>query len=120
MTRPKLAVEKLEDKEITHAELNTFLFDGAEYQFPHCDARILHLPEECEYCAKATELQEERERLEVSNSGHQNRKWPCPVERARSLKGAHKWHGNRPTKEGEESDPFGLLAALDKYDANED
>lgn len=66
---------------------------GASY--PHCDARILHLPEECHYCAEATWLQEERERLDVCNSGHGNRTYICPADRARGLDNYSRWHGNK-------------------------
>lgn len=65
---------------------------------PHCDPRVLHLPEECEFCAAATALQEERERLQVSNSGHANRRWPCPADVERGADSYHQWGGNRPTK----------------------
>lgn len=65
---------------------------------PHCDSRILHLPEECGYCADATVLQEERARLGISNSGHVNRQWPCPADQARSKAQYSLWPGNRPSK----------------------
>ena len=63
---------------------------------PHCDARLLHAPEDdCDFCDGATELQVERERLNISNSGRQNRKWPCPADQARSKAQYHAWPGNR-------------------------
>lgn len=67
--------------------------------YPHCDARILHLPHECDYCGMCDELQEERARLNVSNTGVANRQWPCPADRARSQKDYHAWDGNRPKKD---------------------
>lgn len=89
--RPKTNVERAMDGEIEWDKLPCA---------PHCDARVLHLPSECVYCAAATELQEERERLEISNTGHTNRKWPCPGDRERGLKSLNSWHGNRAqTKE---------------------
>lgn len=91
MDRPKLLIEKVMDKEITIHDLPD--------RPPHCDPRILHAPDECDYCASAVNLQEERRRLDVCNSGRTDRKWPCPVEKARSLVGAHKWQGNAPVKE---------------------
>ncbi len=65
--------------------------------WPHCDARILHTPEECRYCAERTDLQEERVKLDVSNSGVANRKWPCPADVARGKAHYSAWHGNRAT-----------------------
>ena len=102
-------VEKMIDKEMAWS-------DGPE-RFPHCEPRVLHLPEDCKYCADAPMLQEERVRLEVSNTGHTNRKFPCPAEQARSLKNSiNKWHGNTPQKEGDpEPDPFGLKAYLAEH-----
>jgi hypothetical protein len=84
--REKLLIEKAMDKEIEWEKLP---------RAPHCDARVLHKPEECVFCARATALQEERERLEVSNTGHANRKWPCPADKARSSQSLNAWHGNR-------------------------
>lgn len=63
---------------------------------PHCDSRILHTPEECDFCRDAAPLQAERERLGVSNTGKTNRKYPCPADQARSPKDYHAWGGNRP------------------------
>jgi hypothetical protein len=65
---------------------------------PHCDSRILHLASECSYCADAAPLQEERERLGISNSGHANRQYPCPADQARAKTQYSAWPGNRPTK----------------------
>lgn len=67
---------------------------------PHRDARILHDDFECVYCAQSTELQEERKRLGISNTGKQNRKWPCPADQARSAKNYNAWPGNRPYPNG--------------------
>lgn len=64
---------------------------------PHCDPRVLHAPEACEYCRRATELQEERVRLDISNTGCSNRKYVCPADLARPVgqPGAHdRWGGN--------------------------
>ncbi len=63
--------------------------------FPHCDGRILHVPAECRYCAMSTELQEERERLGVSNTGCSNRAHPCPADVARGSDCYDAWPGNR-------------------------
>lgn len=66
---------------------------------PHCFQLILHLPSQCEFCAKATGLQEERARLGVSNTGANNRPWPCPADRVRSTASQNSWAGNRPMSE---------------------
>jgi hypothetical protein len=84
--RPKLNVEKIIDGEIQSI--------GRSY--PHCDMRVLHAPDSCTYCADATDLQEERERLDVSNTGLANRAWPCPADRARGSASLNTWPGNRP------------------------
>lgn len=90
--KSKLLVEKLIDGEISNKEIPV--------RFPHCDPRILHKSEECEFCKDATFLQEERERLNVSNTDHANRAWPCPANKARSSKIMNEWRGNRAkTKE---------------------
>ena len=64
---------------------------------PHCDPRILHAPSAgCDFCVEAVELQAERERLEISNSGMANRKWPCPADQARGKAHYEAWGGNKP------------------------
>lgn len=94
--KPKLLVEKVMDKEAEWPK---------DIRFPHCDARVLHLPEECMFCADAKELQKERQDLNVSNTGHANRSWPCPADKARSSESLNSWGGNRPsTKEQWEAD----------------
>jgi hypothetical protein len=88
--KPKTQVERAMAGEIPWSSLGTL---------PHCDGRVLHMPHECTYCADATELQEERTRLSISNTGHQNRLWPCPADQARSAKSLNSWHGNVPMTE---------------------
>lgn len=39
-------------------------------QFPHCDARILHAPGECEYCDLHPEWQELRKMWGIAFTGH--------------------------------------------------
>lgn len=97
MTRPKTKVEKAMDKEVPWGDLGTL---------PHCDARVLHLPEECIYCEDRADLQEEREKLGVSNTGHSNRAWPCPADKARSSESLNGWHGNTARKSTDEPAPF--------------
>ena len=83
--RPRLKVEKIQAGEMKQ-----------NFTFPHCDARILHAPEDCSTCAldEMKHLHEEREQLEVSYSGKANRSYPCPVDKARSAKNYNKWWGN--------------------------
>lgn len=71
---------------------------------PHCDSRVLHAPDECKYCAmdKYKPLHEERERLGVNHTGHTDRPWSCPAERARSSDSLNSWPGNRPSRPGDE------------------
>ena len=83
---------------------------------PHCDARILHAPESCSICASATELQEERARLGVNNTGQTDRQWPCPAERARSLENMHKWFGNTPKIDAALGEVFDLMDEIGKSD----
>ena len=91
MTRPKTIPERVHDGEVT-------MEDVGLAAFPHCDARVLHPPEECEYCGSedAKVLREDRERLGVNYTGRKDRPWPCPAERARSMASLNLWDGNRP------------------------
>lgn len=92
MSKPKLRIEQIMDKEIEHDQ---------SIRYPHCDPRVLHVPEECMFCAEAKELQEEREKLGVSNTGKNNRSWPCPADKARSSTSLNSWHGNRAMTEAQ-------------------
>lgn len=85
--RPKTEVERAMAGEID--------WDALPERAPHCDPRVLHKPEECKFCADATLLQAEREKLEISNTGHANRKWPCPGDRERGSKSINGWYGNQ-------------------------
>lgn len=95
--RPKLLIEKAANGEISWDQVP---------RAPHCDYRILHVPKDCVFCSDAVELQEEREALGISNTGHANRKWPCPADNARSSKSLNAWGGNRAKtrKDLEEND----------------
>lgn len=92
--QPKLAYELASER---YAAGDRTAFDGLPRP-SHCDPRILHHPtlDDCDFCKENTELQEERERLGISNTGHSNRKWPCPADQARSKSQYHAWGGNRP------------------------
>lgn len=79
-------------------------WDAFPERAPHCDPRVLHKPEECKFCGDAVILQEEREKLGVSNTGHANRAWPCPADKARGSKSLNAWHGNRAATEAQLED----------------
>ena len=78
------------------------------HQFPHCDQRVLHAPEDnCEYCNKHPEWQALRVAWGIAFTGHSYDKdgklhvdeynhvtLPCPAEAARGMKSLNSWHGN--------------------------
>lgn len=64
-------------------------------RFPHCDARVLHEPKNCEFCDMFPELQQERIKNNINFTGEGNpNKKPCPAEAARGLKSINSWYGN--------------------------
>lgn len=70
---------------------------------PHCDARILHAPGECEHCDMYPDWQLCRERWGIAFTGHEPRsdQHPCPADVARppgSASDHRTWGGNRPTR----------------------
>jgi hypothetical protein len=77
-------------------------------QFPHCDAKVLHGPEDgCKYCNES-ELQGVREAWGINYTGHYDvHKSICPSEQERSLDIINKWPGNR-IKYNEVDDCFGV------------
>ena len=69
--------------------------------FPHCDARILHAPAECTYCARYPDLHALREAWGIAHTGHTpvGDEMPCPADHARpagSSSDHRRWPGNRP------------------------
>jgi hypothetical protein len=70
------------------------LFDG---QYPHCDALVLHAPEECKYCDKFPYLQCVREHWKIAFSGYEpdEKELPCPADFQRPGK-SQRWSGNIP------------------------
>lgn len=78
-------------------------------QFPHCDARILHAPGECEYCDMHADWQELRQTWGIAFTGHvpvtpSDQPWlkqlPCPADFNRppdSSSDHRRWSGNKPT-----------------------
>lgn len=100
--RPMLAVEAASSEHRgTNGGLDPFRRFMDEFGTPpHCDQRILHRPEDCEYCAHADIMQAERALLGVRNTGvegdQDGRVHPCPAELARSKESLAHWGGNRP------------------------
>ena len=77
-------------------------------QFPHCDPRVLHAPEDnCEFCNRHPEWQELRRAWGIAFTGHSfdkqgqpavdeqgNVTLPCPAEYNRGMTSVNSWHGN--------------------------
>jgi hypothetical protein len=64
-------------------------------QFPHCDPRVLHGPNECEYCDMHPEWQLLRQTWGIAFTGYEpeEKELPCPADFARG--DTHKlWGGN--------------------------
>lgn len=64
-------------------------------QFPHCDPRILHAPEECEFCDMHPDWQILRQYWRIAFTGYEpeEKELPCPADHSRGEN--HKlWHGN--------------------------
>lgn len=73
----------------------------AIYQYPHCDAGILHAPGECRYCDMHPEWQELRETWGINFTGQYDpNKLLCPAEQHRNLTKIEGWGGNIPHPPG--------------------
>jgi len=88
---------------------------------PHCDSRILHHPNDCEYCAQATELQSTRAHLGIALTGREPQpgEVPCEADASRPP-GAdndhRRWGGNKPTSaKGDSSWPEETFASKVMY-----
>jgi hypothetical protein len=67
-------------------------------RFPHCDARVLHAPEDgCIICnTYAVYLQQARRVWGINFTGHYDTdKYKCPSEALRPLDTINQWGGNR-------------------------
>lgn len=91
-------------------------------QFPHCDQRILHAPEDgCEYCNDQPEWQALREAWGIAFTGHEpaEGQLPCPADAARppgSGADHRRWGGNKPTSAaGDPSWPAETAASVMMY-----
>lgn len=110
--RPRLMVDLCMAGEMDWDDVPAIESYGHPCHWPHCDPRVLHSPEKCDTCSRFSELQEERVRLDVSNTGEMNRSWICPADRDRPA--THQlWPGNTP--EGYSK----LFAGLDGEDGDE-
>lgn len=90
-------------------------------QFPHCDARVLHAPTECEYCDMHENWQTFRTGMGIAFTGHEPRsdEVACPADAARppgSPSDHRHWGGNKPTGSlGDPSWPAESAASLMLY-----
>lgn len=79
------------------------LLDSAQGAvIPHCDSRILHRANECDYCRDSPELQGFRDYLGIAFTGHDPLPGEVPCEAdAMRPPGAdndhRRWGGNKPT-----------------------
>ncbi len=94
-------------------------------QTPHCDARVLHAPNECRYCDKHPEWQELRKIWGIAFTGHSYDKngkpakdeygdilQPCPAEADRGMESINGWGGNvamTPEVEKQRDEEFARL-----------
>jgi hypothetical protein len=67
-------------------------------QFPHCDSRILHAPDECVVCDGHPDWQALRRAWGIAFTGYtpdeEHKELPCPADHARG--NSHtQWSGNR-------------------------
>lgn len=71
-------------------------------QFPHCDQRVLHAPNECSYCDDHKEWQALRVAWGIAFTGYEpeGKELPCPATYARG-ETLNKWPGNVAKRETE-------------------
>lgn len=69
-------------------------------RLPHCDARILHAPGECQYCDDSG-LQPIREAWNIAFTDQEPKEgqYPCPANVARSDESLASWGGNQRRSE---------------------
>ena len=93
---------------------------GAYDTIPHCDSRILHRANKCEYCDRPL-WQKKRWNLNIANTGCEPMAWqdPCPADAARppgSESDHRRWGGNKPTSaRGDSSWPEETFASKVMY-----
>lgn len=71
-------------------------------QFPHCDARILHAPGDCEFCDRHPEWQALRFAWTIAFTGYapEDKELPDPATYARG-ETINRWQGNVATPKTE-------------------
>lgn len=95
------------------------MVEGVTY--PHCDSRVLHAPDECEYCDLHPDWQRERITHGVAFTGHAPTEGqvPCPADVARppdTPSDHRRWGGNKPTSaKGDASWPAETGASIIFY-----
>jgi hypothetical protein len=88
--------------------------------FPHCDWRVLHAPDECEFCDDHPDWQAERVAKGYAFTGHSSSELlPCPADEARPPGGSadhRRWGGNTATsKRGDPTQPAQTFASVMLY-----
>lgn len=69
----------------------------SQERFPHCDAAVLHAPNECKYCDMFPDQQQKRIDNKVNFTGEKDQlKSKCPAEIARPEETINSWGGNTP------------------------
>lgn len=66
---------------------------------PHCDAKVLHAPGECDICDRYSGRQRVRRHYGICFTGHEpdeTNPIPCPSTQTRSVETINRWPGNRP------------------------
>lgn len=68
---------------------------------PHCDAAVLHAPNECDYCDLYPAWQRYRVVAGIAFTGHEplDDETMCPSEVRRPVETIERWGGNRPSKD---------------------
>lgn len=96
------------------------LESGKDTTIPHCDSRILHAPEECEYCDRPDWTRERlKTKLTFTGRSPVDGESPCEADATRGpgTSGDHRrWGGNKPTgSEGDATWPEETLASHIMY-----
>lgn len=70
-------------------------FDNMPRVKAHCDALVLHAPNECRYCDMYPTAQLWRIKNKINFTGHYKAGFTqCPAEAQRPLETINRWHGN--------------------------
>jgi len=98
--------------------------DGVYDTIPHCDSRILHRGDECQYCQRPG-WQGMRWYLGIANTGHTPGRGeiPCEADATRPPGGEsdhRRWGGNKPTSATGDEWPEETFASKVMYGRMED